>query len=137
MNGGTPRCTMRVQTTQPKSEVQPEVEPTVYTPNVDIVRSADEVLIYADLPGADPQSIEVNFDRGVLQLHARVTPRALSGNPLREEYSVGDWRRSFTLSEEYEGASTAAEYHDGVLCLRIPKAAQARAQRVPIRVGKG
>lgn len=128
---------MRVQSTQPKNEVQPEVEPTAYTPNVDIVRAADEVLIYADLPGADPQSIEVSFDRGQLQLHARVTPRSLPGNPLREEYSVGDWRRGFTLSEEYDGAGTVAEYHDGVLCLRIPKAAQARAQRVPIRVGKG
>jgi HSP20 family molecular chaperone IbpA len=132
---------MKIETTSPKTEsaaaTSPEVERAAFTPNVDIVRGQDEVLIYADLPGTTADGIEVSFDRGMLQLQARVARRSLPGTPLREEYAVGDWRRSFTLSEEYDGSSTSAEYHEGVLCLRIPKAAQARAHRVQVRGGKG
>jgi HSP20 family protein len=115
----------------------PETEGSTFTPNVDIVRGPDEVLIYADLPGAKPESLDVSFDRGVLQLFARVDRREPAGRAVREEYAVGDYRRSFTLSEEYDGSKTSAEFHEGVLCLRIPKAAAARAQRVQIRAGRG
>lgn len=108
-----------------------------FTPSVDIVCGQDEVLIFADLPGAKPQGIEVSFDRGVLRLDARVERRSSSGRPLRQEYAVGDYRRSFTLSEEYDGSKTRAEFHDGVLCLTIPKAAVAPVKRVEIRAGHG
>lgn len=107
-----------------------------FRPNIDIVSAENEVMILADLPGVEPEGIEVKFDRGVLELHAKLAPREQRRVPLSEEYAVGDFRRAFQLAEEFDGAKTNAEFHDGVLCLRIPKAA-ARSQRVQIRAGKG
>jgi HSP20 family protein len=110
---------------------------TSFRPNIDIVSAENEVVILADMPGVEPEGIEVKFDRGVLELYAKVIPRNQRRNPLSEEYAVGDFRRAFQLAEEFDGAKTSAEFHDGVLCLRIPKAAVARSQRVQIRAGKG
>ncbi|MBK8179018.1 MAG: Hsp20/alpha crystallin family protein [Planctomycetes bacterium] len=132
---------MRTEITNPKDEpasrAAAESERPYFTPAVDIVRYKEEVLIYADLPGSRPEDVEVTFDRGVLQLRAAVSRRVLPGQSVREEYAVGDWRRSFTLSEDYDGARASAEVEAGVLCLRIPKAVEARAHRVQVRAGQG
>jgi HSP20 family molecular chaperone IbpA len=106
-------------------------------PSVDIVSGQDEVLIFADLPGVEAASIEVQFERGVLELCAKAPARTENRRALREEFALGDWRRSFRLSDEFDGSKTSAEYHNGVLCLRIPKAESARAQRVTVRAGNG
>jgi len=110
---------------------------TSFRPNIDIVSAENEVVILADVPGVEAEAIEVKFDRGVLELYAKVSPRNPRRTALSEEYAVGDFRRAFQLAEEFDGAKTSAEFHDGVLCLRIPKAALARTQRVQIRAGKG
>lgn len=133
---------MEAQAKEPRSEAAVAAKSVggdvqAFTPNVDIVRGQDEILIYADLPGAAADGVEVSFDRGVLQLQASVAKRTPPGRPVREEYAVGDYRRSFTLAEEYDGSKASAEFEHGVLCLRIPKAAQARAHRVEIRAGQG
>lgn len=120
---------------QTKGQDGADVGP-VFRPNVDIVSTNDELLIYADLPGAEFDGIDVQFDRGVLELSARIPRRDGARTPLREEYAVGGFRRAFRLAEEFDGSRTTAEYRNGVLCLRVPKAAEARATKVEIRAGK-
>jgi HSP20 family protein len=110
---------------------------TTFRPNVDIVHGGDAVLIFADLPGAAPDAIEVRFDRSVLALTARVAARANSGATISKEYSVGDYQRSFRLPEDFDGSKTTAEYRDGVLCLRVPKAKEARSHKIEIKAGRG
>ena len=72
---------------------------TSYRPNIDIVSAENEVMILADMPGVEPEGIDVKFDRGVLELYAKVMPRNQRRNPLSEEYAVGDFRRAFQLAE--------------------------------------
>lgn len=108
-----------------------------FRPSVDILHADDALLIFADLPGALPDAIQVQFDRGVLALTANVAPRAISGVTISREYAVGDFQRSFRLPDEFDGSKTSAEYRDGVLCLRVPKADEARAQRIEIKAGRG
>jgi HSP20 family protein len=103
-----------------------------YQPSVDVVQTSEELLIFADLPGALHDDIEVSFERGVLELRAKVARREPSRAVLLEEVRVGDFQRAFRLPEEFDGSQTRAEVHDGVLTLRIPKAQRARAQRIKI-----
>lgn len=56
-------------------------EPTrgalLYRPVVDILESADELRVLADVPGAKADDIEIKFEKGVLTIHARVEARSL------------------------------------------------------------
>lgn len=108
-----------------------------FQPNVDIVRTENEAFIHADLPGVEPRAIEVRFERGVLELRGKLAARPSGRKPLREEYALGNFARSFTLSDEFDGAGTTADYTDGVLTLRIPLAERARSRKIEVRAGQG
>jgi len=47
----------------------------VYRPNVDILESADELTVRADMPGVSGEDVDVQFENGTLTLHGRVQPR--------------------------------------------------------------
>ena len=117
---------------QPRG-VPAEDASVAYQPSVDIVHTENELLIQADLPGAAHDGIEVSFERGMLELRARVARREGAGTALLEEFRVGDFQRAFRLPEDYDGSETRAEVHDGVLTLRIPKARSARPKRIEIQ----
>ena len=46
-----------------------------YRPAVDIVELAEELRVEADIPGASKEGIDINFEKGVLTIHAKVEPR--------------------------------------------------------------
>ena len=106
-----------------------------YRPDVDVCDRGTEVVLTADMPGAKADSIDVTFNDGVLALHASVAPRGSAGRPLRQEYGVGSYRRSFRLGEGFDGSRIAAEYRKGVLSVRIPRLAAVVPRKVEVRAG--
>jgi len=66
-----------------------------FQPNVDIVERADELTVLADVPGAAPDGIDLNFEDGTLTIHAKVPPRNENVDFLVREYGVGDFTASF------------------------------------------
>ena len=61
--------------------------------------TAEELLLFADVPGVKPEDVDVRFENGELILHARCNPRGQAANFLLNEYEVGDFYRVFALSE--------------------------------------
>ncbi|NBW96464.1 MAG: Hsp20/alpha crystallin family protein [Planctomycetia bacterium] len=114
--------------------VQPETRLT-YQPNVDICDRGSEVLIVADVPGATAEGIDVTFEDGVLSIHARVPAREPSGRAVRQEYGIGDYRRSFRLGDDFDTSQIAADYRDGVLTIHVPRLAAVRPRKVEVRPG--
>lgn len=108
---------------------------TTFIPGVDIVELENEYVLRADLPGAKRDDIDVQLDRGMLTLHARVEPRqtAHRTRALLHEYGVGDFHREFKVGDAIDTAGIVAETANGVLTLRLPKAAAARQQRIDVR----
>ncbi|MFM8635440.1 MAG: Hsp20/alpha crystallin family protein [Planctomycetia bacterium] len=104
-----------------------------YQPNVDIRDTGDGVQIVADIPGARTDSINVSFEDGVLAVHAAVPPREQPGRLLRQEYGIGDYRRSFRLGDGFDASQIAAEYRRGVLSIRVPRLAAVRPRKVEVR----
>jgi HSP20 family protein len=92
-------------------------------------------VILADLPGASADGIDVRFEDGVLSLHAAVPPREWAGKPLRQEYGIGDYRRSFQLGEGFDASLITADYAAGVLTLRVPRLAAVRPRTIAVRAG--
>ena len=94
-----------------------------YRPNVDILERDDELTVLADIPGTTSDDIDIQFEDGQLSIFARVRPRqGEETHYLAREYGIGDYYRSFRVSEAIDAAKINAEYADGVLTLHLPKA---------------
>jgi HSP20 family protein len=133
--------TIRVTVGGPRSEPvvgEPRQEhpeqPEAYIPPIDIHEAADGLKLEADLPGATEQSLQIELEDNVLSLYAKVDSPAPEGaRLLHEEYRLGDYRRSFILSDEVDRERIAAELKNGVLTLFLPKAERARTRRIEIK----
>lgn len=105
-----------------------------YRPNVDIIEKTDELLVLADVPGAKAEEIDIRFENGTLELHAPIAPRQQSGaRVLVNEYGVGDYYRSFQVSETIDASRISANYTDGVLTLHLPKVEAAKPRKINVR----
>ncbi len=104
-----------------------------YRPNVDILEQAGEIVILIDLPGASPDSIELDYEEGELSIEACVEPRQDADTQfLAREYGTGDYRRRFRVNEVVDAERINATYTDGVLAVRLPKVQAAKPRRVTI-----
>ena len=105
-----------------------------YRPSVDILEQADELVVLADVPGASGESIDVDFEDGKLTIHAKVEPRQGDDHEyLVHEYGVGDFHRTFHVSEAVDAGKITAEYADGVLTLHLPKAESLRPRKIAVK----
>ncbi len=111
-----------------------EIRRPVYTPNVDIYETAHEIVLLADLPGADEKSIDVTVEQNVLSIHARVRETLPQNFHLNyAEYGVGDYSRTFTLGDDIDRDRVEASYRDGVLTLRLPKTEAAKGRKISVK----
>lgn len=105
-----------------------------YRPNVDILEQTDELLVLADVPGAKGDEIDVKFEDGTLSIHAQVEPRQEGDNPfLLREYGVGDYYRTFRVSEAVDASKITADYADGVLTVHLPKAEAVKPRKISVK----
>jgi HSP20 family protein len=105
-----------------------------YRPNVDIYESADELVLEADVPGAKSDDVDINFEDGSLAIHVRVAQRRSEDvDFLRQEYGVGDYYRTFRVSEHIDSTRISAEYKDGVLKLHLPKVEAVKPRKIQVK----
>jgi HSP20 family molecular chaperone IbpA len=113
-------------------------EPTetqqAHTPLIDIHEGPEGLTLEADLPGANEKNLVIQLEDNVLTLHARIDSPAPEGAKLlHEEYRVGDFYRSFILSDEVDREKIKAELNQGVLRLSLPKAERSLVRRIEIK----
>ena len=107
-----------------------------FVPRSDIYEVDDQIVIVADVPGASEDSIEVNLEKNILTINAFVDPMEFEGySPTFAEYEVGDYQRSFRLSDEIDRNKIKATVRDGVLRLFLHKAKEARARKISVKAG--
>lgn len=128
--GSRPPASVPPESDQQASEVIRET----YTPPIDIHEAPEGLVLEADLPGATEQGLQIQLEENVLNLYARIEPRAPEGARLiHEEFRQGDYHRSFILSDEVDRDRITAELKNGVLRLLLPKADRARTRRIEIK----
>ena len=104
-----------------------------YIPSVDISESKEQLIIFADIPGASENDVQVTLDNDILTIDARVTPETINGHKMTyREYGVGDYSRAFTINEVIDRDRIEAKIKDGVLRVVLPKAAAAKPKTIPI-----
>ena len=101
---------------------------------LDAYRDDDEFVVLVDLPGIDPDHIDLTVERNMLAIEAERDRGPASGhNCLISERPAGSFSRQLFLGDALDADRLDASYQDGVLQLRIPVAERAKARRVPIR----
>ncbi len=100
---------------------------------LDLYRSGDHYVLIADLPGADPGSIDVNIDNGVLTITAeRTAPSDKGVQWLASERFAGTYRRQITLGDAVDSSRIVADYDNGVLTITIPLAEEAKPRKIEV-----
>ncbi len=107
-----------------------------FVPRADIYEVDDQIVIVTDVPGANEGSIEVTLEKNILTINAYVEPAFPEGYSLAfAEYEVGDYQRSFKLSDEIDREKIQATVRDGVLRLYLPKAGAALTRKISVKAG--
>ena len=105
-----------------------------YTPPIDIHEGPEGLTLEADLPGATERNLRIQLEENILSLYARIDSPAPEGARLvHEEHRLGDYHRSFILSDEVDRDRITADLKNGVLRLFLPKAERVRARRIEIK----
>ena len=104
------------------------------TAAMDAYRQGDVITVQFDLPGVDPDSVDLQIERGELRLEARRRSAAPEGVQflVRERVDASISRR-IMLGDVLDVEHVDAEYHDGVLTVRIPLHESAKPRRVEVR----
>ena len=101
---------------------------------MDAVRREGDVELRFDVPGIDPDSIEVTVDRGVLSVSVtRSDERNENEKFFVRERTMGTVTRRVRLSENLNAEAVEADYRNGVLQVRIPVVEQAKPRKIEVR----
>ena len=102
---------------------------------VDIEETEQDYVIRAELPGLDKDKVKVTVEDGVLTLSGeRDLERGGGETYHRIERSHGTFSRSFTLPEDSDAESVAAQFTNGVLAVRVAKREEALPKSIEVRV---
>jgi HSP20 family molecular chaperone IbpA len=104
-----------------------------FSPYTDIHETSDAVLVTMEMPGVDKAAIDIRLEKGVLTVTGNIDSSKYAAlQPIYSEYNVGNFVRSFTVSTKIDSDAISATVADGVLTVRLPKAAEAVAKRIAI-----
>ena len=100
---------------------------------VDLFREGDQYVLTADLPGIDPESVDLDVDGQLLTIRAeRHLPMHEGVKWLTHERPYGSYVRQFTLGDGVDVERISASYENGVLSVTVPMAERAKPRKIEI-----
>ncbi len=102
-------------------------------PAVNIIETEDGLVLTADIPGASKDALDVNVEKGILTISAPARHTA-PGTSAYREFELASYYRQFTIPESLDHEKAHADYANGILTLRIPKAEVAKPKRIAVQV---
>ncbi len=106
-----------------------------WTPAVDIKEEPERYVLWADLPGVNPDAIDIMMENGILTLKGE---RATEATEQREglkrvERIYGSFYRRFSLPDTADAESISARCTSGVLEISIPKKAAVQPKKIHVK----
>lgn len=103
-----------------------------WSPAVDVIDAGKEYVLEVDLPGVDPNSVQVELEQGLLQIKGeRQASHGAEADYSFRERRAGKFERSFRVPEAVDADGITAKYDKGVLEIRVPKVE--RSRKIPIQ----
>jgi HSP20 family protein len=118
---------LNIQETEKQEVAETGAERTrsrlAFVPRADIYETNGAIVLMTDMPGVDETALDITLENDVLSIIGYVDTAYPEGYGLSYgEYRVGDYQRSFTLSNKIDRNKIEATVKDGVLRLYLPKA---------------
>ncbi|MYA39902.1 MAG: Hsp20/alpha crystallin family protein [Acidimicrobiia bacterium] len=98
----------------------------------------DNFVVTVDMPGMDPELIDVEVSKNTLAISAERDTAAARPEEARVffvERPSGNFRRRFVIGNDLDISETTSAYENGVLTLTIPVAASSRPRKIPVTSG--
>jgi HSP20 family protein len=105
----------------------------LFSPPIDIFETDEGLVLHADLPGVSIKTLELQVQDNKLTLFGRVHPVVPpEARTVHQEYGIGDFLRSFILSDEVDHERITATMNNGVLKVVLPKAPKPKPRRIEV-----
>ncbi|MCR9202550.1 MAG: Hsp20/alpha crystallin family protein [Planctomycetaceae bacterium] len=104
----------------------------LFNPPIDIYETAQGLVLYADLPGVSPEGLNLQVQDNRLSLYGEVSIQNEDAQVVHEEYRIGNFLRSFILSDDVDHENITARLNNGVLRVELPRAARAEPRRIEV-----
>ncbi len=110
-----------------------------FAPRVDVSETDKEIVVSAELPGIEPEDINITLEHNMLTLSGekRAEKEEKDKRYYRLERSYGSFQRSIPLPEGIDEDKIDASFKHGVLTITLPKTAEAQQKRKQIEVKTG
>lgn len=105
-----------------------------WVPAVDIAETeGKDIVVRVDLPDVKREDIKVHYENNVLTLEGeRKATEEPNTRFHRVERGHGKFRRSFTMPSAVDSGRIAADYHDGVLTITLPRREESRPRQIQV-----
>src|SRR5271157_804767 len=122
---------------QQKREVESKQEATiparVFVPATDIFETDEALTVIVEMPGVDKDKVDVKVENDVLIIEGWIDFSRYEGlQPVYTEYNIGNYARSFQLSNKIDQDRISAELRDGVMTLVLPKSERAKPRKISV-----
>lgn len=99
-----------------------------YLPAVDVAENEAGYTIYADVPGATKDSVNVTYENGVVTLTAEAETKeeGKKGSLIFREFRRASYERAFRIGDDVDADAISAEIANGVLQVKLPRKASAK-----------
>ena len=111
-----------------------------WTPAVDVKENQSELRVEVELPGINPSQVEITAENGILTIRGEKESERKEGEEDHfhlVERTYGSFIRTFQLPQGVDESKIGAEFENGVLAIRVPKAALPQPRRIEIAAGNG
>jgi HSP20 family molecular chaperone IbpA len=109
-------------------------EPALWPP-VDVIEDTSGITLYADLPGVPKDKLNLRVEGDQLSIEGEIALALPQGMQSQHaEVRLQRYRRAFTLSKELDADKVNAEFAQGLLRVRIPKAEHAQPRKIAVQV---
>ncbi len=106
-------------------------------PRLDLIETEDDIRVVMDLPGVDPNLIQVSIIGNMLTIkgHKPPTPTQAEHTVHLNERTQGDFERSVPMPTPVNTEDISAESKNGVLTVLLMKSAGAKSRQIPVKTG--
>ena len=106
---------------------------------LDVVEDENQFIVKASLPGIKPEDLDITYNKGMLTIKGEVKNESetTQGQYHLREHRFGTFSRTINLPDSVKPDDIQADYHDGILELKMPKAEEIKPKRIPIQAGDG
>jgi HSP20 family protein len=108
---------------------------TAWAPALDISERKDAYLVTVEVPGVEPEDLDITMEDGLLTIKGerQFTSESSEQQFHRVERRYGAFRRSITLPAQVQADQIEATFDNGVLQIVVPKAEEAKPKRIQVR----